>query len=501
MVFVRNPSGVSHAPEEDVSLDDAAVAATALLRRPGAARVSTFELPAMVNAHSHAFQRDLRGAAERPAPEAHAADDFWSWREAMYRLAGEHDPASMRLAAGRVYAEMAAAGYGAVGEFHYVHHRPDGTPYPDPNAMAIAVAEAALAAGLRIVLLPAAYHRAGWNRPPTPGQRRFCDPDVGSYLARVDALRGLGGRAAGGRRRRRRPQRPRGAGRVAGGDRAPTPTSHGLVRHVHAHEQPRELEECREEHGVSPIELLHRTGFLGPRTSLIHGIHVSEADVGRLAASDTIVVSCPTTEGSLGDGHFPALRLPRRRASGSRSAATRTSASTRSRRRASSRRSRGASAAPATRCSPRYGDLWGELAANGRASLGLRDAGSVRDRPRAPGPGRRRDRRPPARGRDLRVGRGRRYAPAAIREERLLGGVLGERERLAVGVGGLGVAAEPAAAGRPSPPAGSGSRRGGRRAPAPRPPSSAAAGPSTIDSATARLSATTGDGQTRSSSS
>ena len=153
----------------------------------------------MVNAHSHAFQRDLRGAAERPAPEAHAADDFWSWREAMYRLAGEHDPGSMRIAAGRVYAEMAAAGYGAVGEFHYVHHRPDGIPYADPNAMAIAVAEAAVAAGLRIVLLPAAYHRAGWNgAPPTPGQRRFCDPDVGSLpRARRRAAR-LGGTAAPG---------------------------------------------------------------------------------------------------------------------------------------------------------------------------------------------------------------------------------------------------------------------------------------------------------------
>src|SRR5688500_14936406 len=150
------------------------------------------ELPAMVNAHSHAFQRDLRGAAERPAPEAHAGDDFWSWREAMYRLASSHDPDSMRAAAGRVYAEMAAAGYGAVGEFHYVHHRPDGTPYDDPNAMAIAVAEAARAAGLIVVLLPAAYHRAGWaggDLPPSDGQRRFCDPSVDAYLERVDALR------------------------------------------------------------------------------------------------------------------------------------------------------------------------------------------------------------------------------------------------------------------------------------------------------------------------
>jgi formimidoylglutamate deiminase len=333
-------------------------------------------LPAMVNAHSHAFQRDLRGAAERPAPEAHAADDFWSWREAMYRLAASHDPDSMREAAGRVYAEMAAAGYGAVGEFHYVHHRPDGTPYDQPNAMAIAVAEAAVRAGLVSVLLPAAYHRAGWNRPPTPRQRRFCDPDVETYLARVDALRtwaaGRDGVHVG----------------VAAHSVRAVPASwleaisayadaHGLVRHVHAHEQPRELEECRAEHGVSPIALLDRTGFLGPRSSLVHGIHVDADDVRRLADSGTIVVSCPTTEGSLGDGDFPALVY---RDAGVRIAIGSDSnvrvdpfEETRELETLARRERRTRHALLAT-----YGDLWGELAANGRASLGIDDAGTVR---------------------------------------------------------------------------------------------------------------------------
>src|ERR671916_1174658 len=142
---------------------------------------------AFPNAHSHAFQRDLRGIAERPAPEAHAHDDFWTWRTAMFAAAGQLDPDSMRDVAERVYAEMATAGYGTVGEFHYVHHQPDGTPYAEPNAMAFAVAEAAAAQGLSIVLIPAAYHRNGWDggdRPPVAGQRRFCDPDVESFLAR-----------------------------------------------------------------------------------------------------------------------------------------------------------------------------------------------------------------------------------------------------------------------------------------------------------------------------
>ncbi len=268
-------------------------------------------IPAMVNAHSHAFQRDLRGIAERPAPEAHRADDFWSWRTGMFALAGALDPDSMRDVASRAYAEMVAAGYGVVGEFHYVHHRPGGTPYDEPNAMAHAVAEAAEEHGLAIVLLPAAYHRNGWDgrdRPPEGGQRRFCDPDVETFLARVDALREWAAGRAGTE-----------VGIAAHSVRA-VPASwleaiaayaehHDLVRHVHAHEQRRELAECRAEHGCTPIELLDRTGFLSPRTTVVHAIHVDEDEVGRLARSGALVASCPTTEGNLGDGHFPALRL------------------------------------------------------------------------------------------------------------------------------------------------------------------------------------------------
>ena len=339
--------------------------------------MTTFELPAMVNAHSHAFQRDLRGVAERPWRELRSADDFWSWREAMYRLAGAVDPDSIYEVARRAYAEMAAAGYGAVGEFHYVHHQPDGTPYAEPNAMAFAVAEAARAAGITIVLLPAAYHRAGWDGgdlAPAPGQRRFCDSDVDSFLARVDALREWAEAREGVH-----------VGVAAHSVRA-VPAGwleaiaaytgeRGLVRHVHAHEQPRELDECRAEHGVTPIALLERTGFLGPRASVIHGIHVDPNDIGRLAASDTIVVSCPTTEGNLGDGHFPALRY---RDAGVRIAIGSDSQvridpfeearelETGARRQGQTRE--GLLAA--------YGDLWDELVRNGAASLGL-DTGTL----------------------------------------------------------------------------------------------------------------------------
>jgi formimidoylglutamate deiminase len=336
--------------------------------------MTTATVPAMVNAHSHAFQRDLRGIGERPAPAAYARDDFWSWRAEMFRLAGSLDPDSMLEVAGRVYQAMAAAGYGAVGEFHYVHHQPDGTPYGEPNEMAFAVAGAAIEAGLAIVLLPAAYHRDGWDgsdRPPREGQRRFVDPDPEAFLARVDALREW---AAG--------RDGVSVGVAAHSVRAvPAPwleaiasyaDSHGLVRHVHAHEQRRELDECAAEHGCSPIELLERTGFLGPRTSIVHGIHVSERDVELLAESNSIVVSCPTTEGNLGDGFLPAMAY--------RDAGVRLAIGSDSQVRVDPfeevrELETGARRERETRFGllAQTGDLGGELARNGRARLGLGD--------------------------------------------------------------------------------------------------------------------------------
>lgn len=328
-------------------------------------------IPAMVNAHSHAFQRALRGRGERPSPGQ--SDDFWTWRTEMFRLAGALDPTTMRQLAREAYHEMVAAGYGVVGEFHYVHHQPDGTPYPDPNEMAHAVAEAALAAGLGIVLLPAAYHRGGWSEggdlPPAPGQRRFCDPDVETFLGRVDALREWAASRPGVE-----------VGIAAHSVRA-VPRAwleaiaayserHGLVRHVHAHEQRRELDECRAEHGCSPIELLERAGFLGPRASVIHGIHVSAEDVAMLASSGTTVVSCPTTEGNLGDGYLPAMAYAEAGvplAIGSDSQVRIDPFEEARELETGSRRERqlrsGLLAA--------LGDLWGELCRNGYRSLGL----------------------------------------------------------------------------------------------------------------------------------
>jgi formimidoylglutamate deiminase len=329
-----------------------------------------YAIAAMPNAHSHAFQRGLRGVSERA--QASEAGDFWSWREHMYRLADSLDPGSIHAAASASFTEMTEAGYGAVGEFHYVHRRPDGGQYDDPAEMAIAVAEAAVAAGLPIVLLPAAYGRAGWDgadREPEGAQRRFSDPNVEAFLERVDRLgewaaaRPLVEIGVAAHSVRAVP-----AGwleRIAG-----YADERGLVRHVHASEQRREVEECRAEHGCSPVALLERTGFLAPSASVVHGIHVDDDDVELLSRAGAIVISCPTTEGNLGDGHFPALDY--------RDAGVRIAIGTDSQVRidpfeevreleTGARRQRETRSALLAA----GGDLWAELARNGAGSLGL----------------------------------------------------------------------------------------------------------------------------------
>jgi formimidoylglutamate deiminase len=238
--------------------------------------------------------------------------------------------------------------------------------------MANAVVEAARVAALPIVLLPAAYHRNGWDgadQPPQPGQRRFCDPDVAAFLERVERLRESAGTAADLR-----------LGVAAHSVRAVSEAwlraiaeyseLHDLVRHVHAHEQRREVEQCRAEHGCSPIELLDRTGFLGPRASVIHGIHVSGHDIELLRRSGTTVVSCPTTEGNLGDGYLPAMLYAEAGvplAIGSDSQVRIDPFEEARELETGSRRERELRSGLLARS----GDLWAALCRNGRRSLGL----------------------------------------------------------------------------------------------------------------------------------
>jgi formimidoylglutamate deiminase len=263
-------------------------------------------LPGFVNVHSHVFQRRLRGHAQRTLDE-HGT--FWSWRQAMYAEAQRLDPEQLYTLARSTYREMLAAGYTAVGEFHYVHHQPDGRPYTNPNAMAEALVQAAQEAGIRLVLLLAAYARGGFAQPLVAEQRRFCDPSVESYLERVEQLRGAGV-AIGLAPHSVRAVPEDWLRAIAGYSHA-----HGLPLHIHADEQPAEIAHCLQEHGCRPIELLARCHVLGPRTTVVHATHADEREIELLARHAVSVCVCPTTEGDLGDGIAPyeaflARRIP-----------------------------------------------------------------------------------------------------------------------------------------------------------------------------------------------
>ncbi len=257
------------------------------------------ELPALASAHSHAFQRGMRGLAQRPGPSQ--SDDFWSWRHAMYALAESLDPERIRALSLVAFRELARRGVLTVGEFHYVHHGPDGTPYADRTALADAVIDAALEAGLRIALLRTIYHRAGAGRPPEGAQRRFSDASLDAALADVEAL---AARWAGEPRVR--------IGVAAHSVRAVPPawlpeiaafaSARDLPLHMHVAEQPAEIQACLAETARRPVELLADLGVLGPRFVAVHATHLAPHEPALLGAAGAGVCLCPTTERDLGDG-------------------------------------------------------------------------------------------------------------------------------------------------------------------------------------------------------
>jgi len=237
-------------------------------------------LPGFVNAHSHAFQRAMRGRVE--------GDDFWAWRETMLDLARNLTPAQVRTDYEAVYREMRAAGYTAVGEFHYIGLEE-----------AKSAVDAARAAEVEVVLLYAAYGRGGIDR--------FRQESVADYLGQVEELAGAGIRVG---------VAPHSV-RACPGDWLEEIGAYAeresLVLHVHADEQPREIEECLAEHGVRPIELLARTGCLGPGTTIVHGTHADDHELDLVAEAGASICICPTTEANLGDGFVPVQRLRDRR--------------------------------------------------------------------------------------------------------------------------------------------------------------------------------------------
>ena len=233
-------------------------------------------IPGFVNAHSHAFQRALRGRTE--------GGDFWAWRDAMLEVADEQTSERVRTGYEQVYREMRAAGYTAVGEFHYLGFE-----------QALAAAEAADAAGIAFVLLYVAYARGGLERSR--------QASVDDYLNQVERLRerGIHVGLAPHSVRACPPDWLEPIGRYA--------AENDLPLHVHADEQPREVDECVEEHGIRPIELLAKTGCLGPRTTIVHATHADEAELDLVAETGSRICACPTTEANLGDGFVPVEQL------------------------------------------------------------------------------------------------------------------------------------------------------------------------------------------------
>jgi formimidoylglutamate deiminase len=236
----------------------------------------TLTLPGFVNAHSHGFQRALRGRTE--------GDDFWGWRDVMLEVAGALTPEQVRVGYVQVYREMLAAGYTAVGEFHYLG-----------LAEALAAVEAAAEAGIEIVLLLAAYARGGLER-----SRQH---SVADYLAQLEAVRETGVHVG------LAPHSVRACPRDWLEELGAYAAREALPLHVHADEQPREIEECVAEHGLRPIELLSDAACLGPHATVVHATHANGRELDLLAESGARVCVCPTTEANLGDGFAPAEEL------------------------------------------------------------------------------------------------------------------------------------------------------------------------------------------------
>ncbi|MFO0555002.1 MAG: formimidoylglutamate deiminase [Polyangiaceae bacterium] len=256
-------------------------------------------LPALSTAHSHAFQRLMRGRAQRPGPDD--ADDFWSWRAEMYGLAETLDPKSLRAASLLAFRELHRRGVRTVGEFHYLHHDLTGVPYSERTLLSQVVVEAALEAGLRICLLRVVYHRAGPKRPPEGAQRRFSDERLEDALDDVEDLIG----------------RYRGHARVRIGIaphsvRAVPPdwlpeihafaAERDLPVHMHVAEQPAEIRACLGETGKRPVELLADRGVLDARFVAVHATHLQRHEARLLGEARAQVCLCPTTERDLGDG-------------------------------------------------------------------------------------------------------------------------------------------------------------------------------------------------------
>jgi formimidoylglutamate deiminase len=276
-------------------------------------------LPGMANAHSHAFQRVLRGRTEYRTNNQH--DSFWTWREMMYWAASRLSPEDVYDASRMAFLEMALAGITAVGEFHYLHHAPGGVPYDDPSLLAREVLRAAGDVGLRIALLRVAYARSGFEVEPNPRQARFMESDPENYLRNLESLKSDLNRGAS----------PTVSEGPSANDALPdgrasdtvwvgvAPHSvravpleylrevighanqNDLKVHMHVAEQPAEVSACVAEYGRTPFALLQTEGLLSEHFTAVHAIHVTPKAIASFARTGAMVCACPNTERNLGD--------------------------------------------------------------------------------------------------------------------------------------------------------------------------------------------------------
>jgi formimidoylglutamate deiminase len=262
--------------------------------------VNGYALPGFQNTHSHAFQFAMAGMAERHKPGTH--DDFWSWREAMYRCALSLDPAQMEHVASMLYAEMLKNGYTHVAEFHYLHHDKNGKHYSNLAEMGERLVSAAARAGIRITLVPVFYQQGGFGKDPQPQQRRFISKTVDDYFHLLDdsahAIQHYDKANLGFSVHSLRAVKPDDV--IATYQQGPKE----IPFHLHAGEQLKEVDDCLAYLKQRPLEWLLNNLPVDSRFNIVHCTHMNDDEVERLAKSEAHAVLCPGTEGNLGDGIF-----------------------------------------------------------------------------------------------------------------------------------------------------------------------------------------------------
>ncbi|MEI9919166.1 MAG: formimidoylglutamate deiminase [Bacteroidota bacterium] len=257
--------------------------------------VQGFALPGFQNAHSHAFQYAMTGDAE--IHPAGIEDDFWTWREAMYRCALSVDPSQAEVIAAMLYAEMLRNGYTHVAEFHYLHHDKNGKPYSNLAEMGERMVAAARTAGIKITLVPVFYQKGNFGQPPTDRQRRFISKSVDDYFKLLDATSKIT-KSYGVSVHSLRAVDLNDVKTTV--DQAPK----DLPFHIHVSEQKKEVADCVAFTGKRPMQWLLSNLTLNKNFNLVHSTHLDDSELKELAASKANVVLCPSTEGNLGDGIF-----------------------------------------------------------------------------------------------------------------------------------------------------------------------------------------------------